>query len=231
MRHVDLPPILWRVVSEDYVDNAPRLCGVILAAGASSRMGQDKALLPWPPAESSGNGTLLSSAILAFKPFTEAVIVVASRNAELLAPIVERCGAEMAINTEPERGQFSSMQIGLRAVLDRGCDVAMLTPVDCPPLRVGTLELLRDSFVAARERGKWAVSPENGGKRGHPLLAGRELIEALLAAPVTSNAQEVKQACAERFEFVTVSDVFVNVNMNTPEEYAAVAALAGAKLG
>ena len=31
------------------MSRAASLCAVILAAGESSRMGRDKALLPWPP--------------------------------------------------------------------------------------------------------------------------------------------------------------------------------------
>ena len=171
------------------MSSTPRICAVILAAGASSRMGRDKALLPWPPAEPGASapveGTLLSAAILALQPFTQAVIVVASRNAEHLAPIVARHGASMALNPDPDRGQFSSIQVGLRAVLDCGCDAAMLTPVDCPPMSAATLALLRESFLSALARGMWAVAPENDGRRGHPLLASRQLIEAYLAAPAT----------------------------------------------
>lgn len=204
----------------------PRICAVILAAGASSRMGRDKALLPWPPSESPGDKTLLSAAILALKPFTEAVIVVAGRNAEQLKPIAATCGAEIAINPNPDRGQFSSMQIGLRAALDCGCDAAMLTPVDCPPLSAATLALLRDAFIAALAHGNWAVAPESNGRRGHPLMMSRELIEAFLAAPPTSNAREVKKLHTERFEYVPVSDLFLSADMNTPEEYAAMAAQA-----
>ena len=69
------------------------MCGVVLSAGASSRMGQDKALLPWPPAAigtSSGDKTLLSAAIAALKPFTESVIVVAGNNADRIAPVIAR---------------------------------------------------------------------------------------------------------------------------------------------
>ena len=206
------------------MSSTSRLCGVILAAGASSRMGRDKALLPWPPSQSSGESTLLSAAILALHPFTEAIIVVASRNAEQLAPIATRHGASIAINPDPDRGQFSSMQVGLRAVLNSGCDAAMLTPVDCPPLSPATLELLRESFLSALARGKWAVLPENNGKRGHPLLASRQLIEAYLAAPATSNAREVKQTCAQFFEYIPVADSFLSADVNTPEQYEAVSA-------
>jgi molybdenum cofactor cytidylyltransferase len=196
------------------------LCGLILAAGASSRMGTDKALLPWPPGSSDGT-TLLSAAILAFRPVTDAVVVVAGDNASRLAPIAEAFGAKMVLNPAPERGQFSSLQIGLREVLARGSDAAMITPVDNPPLSAASLERLRSEFETALARGLWAVAPESQGRRGHPLLAGRALIDAFLNAPSTSNAREVKHTHAQFFAYVPVADAYLAADVNTPEEYAA----------
>jgi molybdenum cofactor cytidylyltransferase len=202
----------------------PALCGVILAAGASLRMGKDKALLPWPPhanPKTTSESTLLSAQIMALKPFTQAVLVVAGKNAERLRPVAEACGAALVENPEPERGQFSSLQTGLRAVLERGFAAAMITLVDSPPLGAESLARLRDGLEQALERGKWAVTPEHQGRRGHPLLAGRELIEAFLSAPATSDARQVKHAHAAFFEDVPVADEGVSAEMNTPEEYAA----------
>jgi CTP:molybdopterin cytidylyltransferase MocA len=127
----------------------------------------------------------------------------------------------MARNLAPEQGQFSSLQIGLREVLARGCDSAMISPVDCPPLSRATLELLREEFERALARGQWAVAPESNGRRGHPLFAGRALIDAFLSAPPTSNAREVKRAHAQYFEYLPVPDLHLSADMNTPEEYAA----------
>ena len=61
--------------------------------------------------------TLLAAAILALRPLTRAVIVVAGENAESLAPIVDANGAFLVRNPNPERGQFSSLQTGLRGLL------------------------------------------------------------------------------------------------------------------
>ncbi|HEV2136278.1 MAG TPA: nucleotidyltransferase family protein [Terracidiphilus sp.] len=202
-----------------------KICGVVLAAGKSSRMGRDKALLPWPPeardAGSASGETLLSAVTAALKPQANAVIVVAGRNAEALAPAVAACGALLAVNPDADRGQFSSLQTGLREAVNRGYDAAMITPVDCPPLSAATLELLCAAFEKAMAEGKWAVEPENNGRRGHPLLAGRELIDAILSAPVTSNARSVKNEHREAIVYVPVIELLMSVDMNTPEEYEA----------
>jgi molybdenum cofactor cytidylyltransferase len=208
-----------------FMTTAPHLCGLILAAGESSRMGTDKALLPWPPSAPGATAppgqTLLSAAIFALQPFTRAVVVVAGRNSALIAPTIGACSAHMACNPKPERGQFSSLQIGLREILTRGCDAAMITPVDCPPLAPSSLALLSASFDRALARGLWAVAPENNGKHGHPLLVNREMLNAFLAAPVSSNAREVLHAHAERIEYVLVPDPLAKAGLNTPQEYAA----------
>jgi molybdenum cofactor cytidylyltransferase len=188
-------------------------------------MGRDKALLPWPPdapgTVASADKTLLSAAILALSPFTETVIVVAGKNEDEIAPIVYGCGASLVRNPAPERGQFSSLQAGLHEVLDRGCAAAMITLVDCPPPSAATLEQLCTSFERARSFGRWGVAPENGGRHGHPLLAGRELIAAFLAAPSSSNAGKIKDANPLQIDYVSVADPMVSTNVNTPEEYAA----------
>jgi molybdenum cofactor cytidylyltransferase len=205
----------------------PILCGLILAAGDSSRMGRDKALLPWPPApldEAPATGeTLLSATIRALQPFTREVIVVAGKNLKALAPIVSACGAILAHNPQPGRGQFSSLQIGLRRVVELGCEAVVLTPVDAPPLQKSTLNCLLAAFDAALSEGRWAVAPEYNGKHGHPLWASRPLIEAFLQAPVTSNARAVRHAHAQSIEYLPVDDALVGAEMNTPAEYAALA--------
>src|SRR5262249_17795364 len=126
--------------------------GVILAAGESSRMGRDKALLPWPK-ETGGAGlftrpagTLLSAAIQAFSQFCDMVIVVAGSNEPVLRPVIEGSGGILVKNPAPERGQFSSLQTGLHEVLDRGRDRAMVTLVDRPPPKQKTLNDMLTAF-------------------------------------------------------------------------------------
>src|SRR5215469_16034431 len=141
---------------------APSFAGIVLAAGASSRMGRDKALLPWR------GGTFLSAAVRALQPLTDLVIVVAGANADDLSPIINANAAFLVINPNPEQGQFSSLQIGLREVLNRGRDAAIITLVDRPAAGVATIGQLKNEFLAAVDQ-IWAVVPEYAGKLGYPI--------------------------------------------------------------
>jgi molybdenum cofactor cytidylyltransferase len=195
--------------------------GVILAAGESSRMGRDKALLPWPPAENQvlPKETFLSSAIRSLSLATDFVVVVAGKNEVELAPIIYANGASLVTNPDPERGQFSSLQVGLQEVLNRGRDAAIITLVDRPPVGGSMVQVLRDAFEAAPQN-IWAVIPEFSGKHGHPFVAGREMIERFLREPPTSNARGVEHRHQQHIQYLPVNEPFVALNINTPEDYA-----------
>jgi molybdenum cofactor cytidylyltransferase len=205
------------------MSRSPSFAGLILAAGESSRMGRDKALLPWPPAAAGSppsTETFLSAAIHSLEFCTDFVLIVVGANQTSLAPVVYADGASIIVNPDPGRGQFSSLQVGLREVLNRGRDAAIVTLVDRPPARLATVRALREAFESAPQN-IWAVVPEIGGKHGHPFVAGRELIESFLQGPVTATAREIEHRHHDHIAYLQVDDPFITMNVNTPEEYAA----------
>ena len=196
--------------------------GVILAAGESSRMGTDKALLPWPPqaaGQPPSQDTFLSAAIRSFAS-TDFVVVVTGKNEAALAPVAYANGASVITNPDADRGQFSSLQLGLHEVLNRGRDAAVVTLVDRPPVAPATVDFLRSALEAAPPN-IWAVVPEFSGQHGHPFIVGRELIEEFLRAPATDNARDVEHRHQGHIQYVRVDDPYVALNINTPEDYAA----------
>ena len=205
------------------MSQAASFAGLILAAGESSRMGRDKALLPWPPASSDqtpSRDTFLSAAIKSLTLSTDFVLVVAGQNEAALTPVAYASAAFMVVNPDPGRGQFSSLQIGLREVLNRGRDTAIITLVDRPPASAQTVQVLREAFEAAPQS-VWALVPEFSGKHGHPFIAGRDMIERFLREPVTGNARDVEHRYQQHVQYLAVDDTNVALNINTPGDYAA----------
>ena len=207
------------------MSRAVSFAGVILAAGESSRMGTDKALLPWPPggAPTAASDTFLSAAIRSLGLSADFVIVVAGGNEAALEPVAYAHGASVVVNPDPSRGQFSSLQVGLREVLNRGRDAAIITLVDRPPAGAETLRMVREA-VESSPQNIWAAVPDYAGKHGHPFFAGRDLIEAFLRAPASATAREVEHRYQEHLLYVPVNDPLVAVNVNTPEDYAKLSA-------
>jgi molybdenum cofactor cytidylyltransferase len=186
-------------------------------------MGTDKALLPWPPSVGSqlpSAETFLSAAIRSFALSTDFVVIVTGANEAALSPVAFANAASVIVNPDPSRGQFSSLQVGLHEVLNHGRDAAMITLVDRPPVSRATIQLLREAFESAPQD-VWAVVPEFAGRHGHPYLVGRELIEVFLQAPPTSSAREIEHRHQEHIQYVAVDDRCVALNINTPDDYAA----------
>ena len=195
---------------------APSFAGVILAAGESSRMGREKALLAWH------GRTFLEAQIDALKQHTDLVLVVTGANSARLQSLLDANAAFQTVNPAPEQGQFSSLQAGLREVLNRGRDGVIVTPVDRPPAQSATIAALRSAFELS-PRGIWAVVPEYKGRHGHPFVAGREMIEAFLNAAAGSNARDVEHVHQQHIAYVAVQDPFTVADIDTPEDYRQIA--------
>jgi molybdenum cofactor cytidylyltransferase len=177
-------------------------------------MGADKALLQF------AGKTFLASAIDLLQSQCDFVIVVAGANANLLRAVVYANSGYLIENPNPELGQFSSLRIGLRAVLNRGRDVACVTLVDRPAARFETLAKLKETFLETSPEVVWATVPEYEGRHGHPVIFAREMIEAFLRAEPTKTAREIEHEHQRHIQYVPVDDPRVAMNINTPEEYS-----------
>jgi molybdenum cofactor cytidylyltransferase len=183
-----------------------KLGGVILAAGRSSRMGRDKALLPY------GDSTFLGSLIDAFRGRLDPVVVVLGHNAEAIRPAA--AGAQVVLNEQYDRGMLSSLQTGLRA-LPEDIDGAAFTLVDHPGLRPETLALLIQTL---QESARPLVLPTYKSERGHPAVISRAVMDELLALPADASPKPVLRAQYPQAIFVEVDDPSVIADIDRPED-------------
>jgi molybdenum cofactor cytidylyltransferase len=192
--------------------NAP-LAGVILSAGASSRMGSPKALLKAPGSAECFLDRLIG--ILA--PHCNPVIVVLGHQAEAIRAGISR-GAQtvLVVNDRYTLGQLSSLQCGLRAVPEDAAGV-LFTPVDHPGVRPETIERIVAAFRG--NAGAMLAIPRHQGQRGHPVCCARELIPEFLALPPGAQARDAIHRRLGDACYVEVDDPGVVNDIDDPETY------------
>ena len=186
------------------------IAGIILAAGASSRMGTPKALLEYRGETFVGRlARVLGSAC-------QPVIVVLGHHAEAIRPRVP-AGVQIVVNPDPSRGQLSSLQTAL-SILPAEADGFAFIPVDSPAVEADTVEKLAQTFER-REASTLFVIPRKSGRRGHPVFAARAIADELLALPPTAEARDVVHAHVERTEYLDVKDAGIFTDVDDPEAY------------
>jgi molybdenum cofactor cytidylyltransferase len=195
------------------------LIGIVLAAGASSRMGRVKALLP---ADEAGN-TFLSRVVRTFREaHVDDVIVVTGHHREAVEQEIERrpIPARVIYNPRHEQGQLTSLQAAIGAVDRSGVDAVVVTLVDVPLVTAATM----GRVIAAYQRTHAnVVRPvDRTGRHGHPVLFDRGLFGALLSADPRRGAKPIvrEQIASGAGIEVPVDDPGAFDDIDTPEAYA-----------
>jgi molybdenum cofactor cytidylyltransferase len=185
----------------------------ILAAGASSRMGQPKLLLPW------GNTTIVGHLIQTWKELGAAQLgVVSAPNNDNLQAELDRMNYPILriVNAEPERGMFSSIQTAARyANWDKELSHFVLTLGDQPHLRRETLEAIL-SF--AGKTPTYIVQPSYQERRKHPVIFPQNLWQELALTNVQT-LREFLQLHHPAVRTMEFADPGMALDIDTPADY------------
>lgn len=175
-------------------------------------MGRPKALLPHP----ASGLTFVRHLIQVFRTGGVDQILVVGRPAdEDLRLETLSAGAILVTNSDPARGQLSSLIVGIDHAQSLRARGALVTPVDLPGLSASVVaELTRAASGSAA-----VIRPTFGGRGGHPVYFDARVFGELRAADPTEGARAVVRAYPARVVEVEVDEAGVITDVDTLEDY------------
>lgn len=191
------------------------ISAIVLAAGASSRMGQAKAALPLGQTGQTVVARVIQTLIEGGVP---SVVVVAGAHIDAVrhAMPAHEPRARVVEHAGWQQGQLSSLLAGLRAVDDPLLEAAVVTLVDVPMV----LPLTVAAVIAEWRRTRAPiVRPANGDRHGHPVIFDRSVFADLQSANPNVGAKAVFAIHKDRIVNVEVNDSGAFEDIDTPEDY------------
>lgn len=194
------------------------ISGLVLAAGASRRMGELKQTMK------VAGKPMLQHVIDAFKRSGLGEVVVVTRLGLQWKPSATG-RVRVVVNPHPEEGLSSSLRLGL-ASLDSNSEAVVIGLGDKPLLLTSTI---RATVSAYRKSGPRIIIPTYEGTRGNPILLPKAFYSEILRLKGDVGAKRVIEHHPEYVLEVPVRDAGVLVDANTPEDVGAVERLFAAR--
>jgi molybdenum cofactor cytidylyltransferase len=191
------------------------ISGIVLAAGASSRMGQAKAALPVGSTGETVVGRVIKTLLDGGVP---RVVVVAGAHIDAVRhamPVFEK-RAQLIEHVGWQQGQLSSLLAGLAAIDDPQLEGAMVTLVDVPLVSAATVATVLAEWRRTRAP---IVRPVNGARHGHPVIFDRSVFADLRSANPGVGAKAVFAIHQARVLNVDVTDPGAFEDIDTPDDY------------
>jgi molybdenum cofactor cytidylyltransferase len=183
------------------------VAAIVAAAGLSRRMGSCKQLLEL------GGRTVLACCLETLSAGgVREIVVVAGLQGASVAAEAGRFPVRIVINKDPAGDMASSVRTG-RAALSTGTSGVIVTPCDYPLVLPSTVTSLLEIHAIDPER---IIIPTHNGRRGHPLLVPRLLLEELQEG---MTLRDLVRSDPHRLHCIEVDDLGILIDMDTPEDY------------
>jgi molybdenum cofactor cytidylyltransferase len=184
---------------------------IILAAGASTRMGTPKQLLAY-----RGCTLIRHMAEVAIASVCQPVAVVLGAYAERITPEVSQLPVQIVENQQWAEGMSSSIRVGLEAQLamNQNLGAVAIALCDQPFVSSQTLDRIVEAYYST---GKPIIASEYVGTLGVPVLFSRTLFSELMALKSNEGAKQlIKKHIPEVF---SVPFPEGSIDIDTPEDY------------
>jgi molybdenum cofactor cytidylyltransferase len=189
---------------------APRIAIIVLAAGQSRRMGKDNKLV----ADVDGTAMVRRSLENLAGVVPDEPIVVTGHEAEIVASALAGLDVKIAHNPRFAAGLSTSLVTGLGA-LDDDVDGALVCLADMPRVSREDIRKLIAAFDPIENRA--ICVPTYRGKRGNPVLWGREFFDPMSRVSGDVGARHLIGAHDDKVVEVEVDSDGVMLDVDTPE--------------
>jgi molybdenum cofactor cytidylyltransferase len=199
---------------------------IILAAGSSTRMGEDRHKLLLPLA---GRPVLVHVIDAALASRARPIIVILGHQANQvraqIAPFVTYPDITIIENSAYLEGMSTSMRLGVQALISHGyrkstsayqVDSALIMLGDQPMISSQVIDALINAY---RATGKHIVAPLYSGKRGSPVLFDESLFPELMEVTGDEGGRTVLERHRQELETVEIGDAMANYDVDTWEAY------------
>jgi len=184
-----------------------KLCGILLAAGASKRFGADKLMHPL-----AGGTTVAVAALANLRSALPHVIAVVRPGATALENLLSEAGATVILCADADQGMGASLASAVRATSH--VDGWVVALADMPFIRPLTIAKIAASLAA----GAAIVAPAWRGERGHPVGLSARFRPQLEALRGDEGARALLKENADSIELIEVDDPGVRRDIDTPAD-------------
>lgn len=195
----------------------PRVAGLVLAAGRSSRMGALNKLL----IVIDGKPMIRHVVEAVLGTPLAPVIVVTGHEHEKVETLLEDLPVKLVHNKDFASGLSTSLRQGIDA-LPADCDGAVIALGDMPRVTPSEIGKLVNAFNPVE--GRSIVVPTRHGKRGNPVLMGRRFFAEMRQIDGDTGARKLIAAYPEAIAEVEMESDGILTDIDTPQALARLAA-------